>query len=172
MEKGNEESEKIEINEKNAETEESLFTETENEKEEAIVGEEYLDWKQVEYSCNLGSIRLKLPDDWEYSIQEVNAKEEEEFSVCIYPKGMKDKEITICYWENFGVCGTGLETEDIKLNEMSAYKGIYDGKAGWDFIRFTDEYENYVVLAGNGEKWWAEYEEQLMEILGTLEFNN
>lgn len=74
------------------------------------------------------------------------------------------------YIESFGVCGTGLESEEITLAGEKASVGTYDEHEFWDFISFTGENEHIVALTSSVESWWPEYDEQVMEILDTLKF--
>lgn len=134
-----------------------------------------LDWTGVEYGCALGSIALKLPENWDYVMNELDETEvenpgDEKFGIDIYPKG-KEGKISISYWGSFGVCGTGLEEECITIHGMTASMGTYDNNEFWSFIHFTDEYAQYVIIAVEVEDWTADDKEQVMEILDTITFN-
>lgn len=131
---------------------------------------------EAAYSCELGSIRIRLPEDWSYTIQKY-PDSESGFGIKFYPNERSDGKVTVRYWEGFGVCGTGLEETETTINGMSARKGIYDDNPYWSFIVLTGEYEGYVIDTENEESpssaisWWENYGEVVDEILDTLILN-
>lgn len=125
--------------------------------------------EEVRVSTGKEGMSLIIPEDWGYR------KEESEIlplSIEIYNKNEPDKTITAEFTGAFGVCGTGLRTEDIKIGEYEAVKGIYDGNPVWDFISI-DLGEEYVVFYNHSDGiWWQEYGDEAMKILDTLKINS
>ena len=68
----------------------------------------------------------------------------------------------------FGVCGTGLEQEEITVGGYSAWKGTYDNKKHWDHISLRNTPGSYVIMNEGADKWLGEYETELMQILDTI----
>ncbi len=102
-------------------------------------------------------ISLTIPNDWEYE-QSSNAIE--------FRPANKDKgEISFRFDDQFGVCGTGLESKTVYLGKYAGNMGIYDNDEKWSFIVID---MNYVILNNSGE-WWKNYEDEVMEILSTIE---
>ena len=120
----------------------------------------------VYYEKGYANIALTLKEGWEYDI--ADEPDTKEFSVNIYPAGQKDNKLRIAYFNGFGVCGTGLEQEEIKLGEYDAWMGTYDNNKVWDFISIKDTFGDYAILNEGGEKWWSEYGDEAMQILATI----
>lgn len=102
-------------------------------------------------------ISITIPDDWEYK-QSYNAIE-------IRPANEDKGEISFRFDDQFGVCGTGLENKTIYLGKYAGNMGIYDNDEKWSFIVID---QNYVILNQSGD-WWKDYEDEVMEILSTIE---
>lgn len=120
----------------------------------------------VYYEKGYANISLTLKEGWEYNI--VDEPDTKEFSVNIYPAGQKDNKLRIAYFDFFGVCGTGLKQEEIKLGKYDAWMGTYDNNKVWDFISIKDTFGDYAILTEASEKWWSEYGDEAMQILATL----
>jgi len=120
---------------------------------------------EVYHEKGYANISLTLKEGWEYDI--VDEPDTKEFSVNIYPAGQKDNKLRI-YFGFFGVCGTGLKQEEIKLGKYAAWMGTYDNNTVWDFISIKDTFGDYAILNEGGEKWWNEYGDEAMQILETL----
>lgn len=105
--------------------------------------------KKVTYDYEGVKFSLLIPEDWEYE-QKTNESGDLETGINIYPKDSKDTFVDISYYENkFGVCGTGLETTTIKLdNGEDAKVGYYDGNSNWNFIFL----QNDIAAINNGLK--------------------
>lgn len=124
----------------------------------------------AEYSHQHANMRLTLPDGWDYAISEYS-EGASSFGISFWPKGYTDAKLNLSYWVGgFGVCGTGLEQEEITLaNGLSAWQGTYDGHAVWDFICFKGTPGSYVVLNEGAEAWWAMFGDEAMRILGSAQ---
>ena len=121
---------------------------------------------EVYYEKGYANIALTLKEGWEYDI--VDEPDTNEFAVNIYPEGQKDNKLRIAYFNGFGVCGTGLKQEEIKLGEYAAWMGTYDNNKVWDFISIKDTFGDYAIINEGGKKWWSEYGDDAMQILATL----
>ncbi|MBP3579940.1 MAG: hypothetical protein J6K12_01695, partial [Clostridia bacterium] len=120
----------------------------------------------VYYEKGYANISLTLKEGWEYDI--VDEPDTKEFAVNIYPAGQKENKLRIAYFDFFGVCGTGLKQEEIKLGKYDAWMGTYDNNKVWDFISIKDTFGDYAILNEGGKHWWSEYGDEAMQILETL----
>ena len=125
-------------------------------------------YEEVSVSTGKEGMSFIIPDSWDCR------KEESEIlplTIELYNKNAPDKVITAEFTGAFGVCGTGLRTESIKVGGYDAVKGIYDGNPVWDFISI-DLGEDYVVFYNHSDGiWWQKYGDEAMEILDTLKIN-
>ena len=108
-------------------------------------------WKTV----TAGSITVTIPPDWEWGEQEGDL---------VLSHG--ENQLTIGYYPNFAVCGTGLEQKTITIAGMEARVGTYDAKNMWDFIVFPGD---YVVLNEAGENWTEDEKTAIISILESLD---
>lgn len=124
--------------------------------------------KAVTYAEAGTWITLTLPESWEYGITSLT---ENEFSAGIVfrPPGCEGQLRFEYYPQRFGVCGTGLETEEMLLGSYQVSVGTYDGRKLWDFISFG---ERFAVWGEGHESWWAEYGDDAMEILASARFGD
>ncbi len=121
--------------------------------------------KTVSYGADYANITLSIANDWEYTTEKKGANE---FGIAFWPKGRSEGKIRVKYSNSFGVCGTGLKTEKIKLGNYEAYKGTYYGEKLWYYIALTGVSGDYVVINDGADVWWDEYGEEAMQILSTL----
>lgn len=110
-------------------------------------------------------ISITIPDSWEYEM-EINDFEHKSYDTIYFrPSGEKEGQIIFCFDEKFSVCGTGLESKTVYLGEYAGSMGIYDNDEKWSFIVID---MNYVIINQSGD-WWSDYENEVMEILSTIE---
>lgn len=121
-----------------------------------------------------GQLSLVLPAGWEYEACPVDSDKLHNgmYGIRFYPEGVTEGCIELAYVDSFGVCGTGLSTEETVIAGSSASVGTFDNHEYWDFISFRDEYEGVVVFSYSAEGWWSQYEDQVSEILDTLVFDS
>jgi hypothetical protein len=144
--------------------------ETMDENSEQIVKE---GWQKVEIDPSTGSkkyISLMLPEEWTYEIVNSEDYPISDLLISFHPKDKTDGSISVGYMTGFGVCGTGLEQEEIDFNGYGAWKGTYYNNAYWDFINLKDEYRDCVITNNAGDTWYADFEGVVDEILKTVEF--
>lgn len=122
---------------------------------------------EAKYSCDLGSISIRLPEDWDYTIEEYTDSESE-FGIRFYPDNAVEGSVAVKYWNGFGVCGTGLKEMETTVNNMTARMGVYDDLPYWSFMVLTGAYDGYVITNDSAGEWWEDYGELVEEILGTL----
>ena len=116
--------------------------------------------RTVTYSNEQTQISVELPDGWASSVTDEG--------ITVWPETQSDGKLRISYYPGgFGVCGTGLTTKAIRLGEIEATQGTYDGAKLWDFISIGRQ---YAVINENADIWWSTYGEEAMEILETLTF--
>ena len=121
----------------------------------------------VRFDHGYANILLTVPDGWEYEPELWT--DSVDFSVSFWPAGKSKGKIRVRYYGiGFGVCGTGLETETIRLGNYEAWKGTYDGHKVWDFIRLIGTPGYYVIENEGAGQWWDEYGDEAMQILNTL----
>lgn len=120
----------------------------------------------VRHSRGYANISLNIPDGWEYEIEERD--ETNEFCIVFWPARRSDGKIKVCYYDFFGVCGTGLEQEKIRLGKYEAYKGTYAHDNLWYFINLINTAGDYVIINDGADAWWDEYGNEAMQILSTV----
>lgn len=112
-----------------------------------------------------GQFSFLMPSDWKY--EEAEPFDMLDYGIDVYPLNNREK-IRIAYSEDFGVCGTGLTTEDTEINGMPAKMGIYMESPYWEHITFNDSY--YYITRISSDSWNTEYMDDVQIILDTIEF--
>lgn len=127
------------------------------------------EYQTVSYEYGCANMRLELPAGWAYEIREY-AEESDTFGIDFWPEDAAEGKLKLEYYPHgFGVCGTGLEEEQIRLdNGLRAFRGTYDDHDIWDFISIRDLPGSYVVVTENVNLWWDAYETQAMDIIGSM----
>lgn len=120
-----------------------------------------------------GQISLSLPAGWDYEAYPVDSDGllSGLYGIHFYPEGVTEGYIEFAYMDFFGVCGTGLSTEEAVIAGSKASIGTYDGHEYWDYISFQGECEGMVALAYSVDGWWSQYGSQVLEILDTMSFD-
>ncbi|MFV0467243.1 MAG: immunoglobulin-like domain-containing protein [Lachnospiraceae bacterium] len=128
--------------------------------------EETANSNTISFSGYAGTINVQIPDGWT-SISLPSQEENGSYSIQFYPDQVEDGFVTLAYMDTFGVCGTGLESENIALSGDQATVGTYDGHTYWDYISYSGKNQGLVAQTNNVESWWEEYAEEVMDILDT-----
>lgn len=128
-----------------------------------------VEYQNVRYEYAFSNMSLDLPAGWQYEIQEFT-ENADSYNIAFWPQNQSEGKIRLTYYPySFGVCGTGLEQEDIRLdNGLRAYQGTYDNHEIWDFISIKDLPGDYVITNENVDGWWATYGEQAMDIINSI----
>lgn len=116
-----------------------------------------------------GGVGISVPYTvgWEYAITEYTP-DCDSWGINFRPVG-KDGWVELHYHEFFGVCGTGLESREIRLqNGMTGHMGTYDGHEAWNFISFPAGDNHLVALNYGADAWLAEYNGQVMDTLDRM----
>lgn len=110
-------------------------------------------------SCE--DVYMEIPETWTC---EIARDDDGSYFLVICPPQAQGV-IRVGHYPNFGVCGTGLTTEETVIAGMDATVGTYDGNHVWSFITFGDD---YVVLNEGADAWWGQHGELFMKCLETL----
>ena len=126
----------------------------------------------VTCSNEKASISLKLPEGWAYDIEKrpPESSVASEFSMDIYPANNVEEKLSVSYFTTFGVCGTGLVQDEIKLGGYDARRGTYDEKSVWDFIVIPSTKGDFVILNHCSAEWWKNHGTEVMNILESASF--
>lgn len=110
-------------------------------------------------SC--GDIYMEIPESWSCVIVKEDGGG---YFLEICPP---DEEgiVRVGYWPGFGVCGTGLATEEAVIAGMDACIGTYDNGPMWSFITFEGD---FVVINEGADGWQDVHKDLLMKCLETL----
>ena len=127
----------------------------------------------VEQDGPYGKISLSIPGGWRYETCPMDSEKLTNglYGIRFYPEDAAEGYIDLFYIDSFGVCGTGLIEETATIAKSPVIIGTYDNHAYWDFISFQGDYSVIVALTNGTENWWESYDEQVMEILGTLSYD-
>ena len=123
---------------------------------------------RIDFSREDVAIRMTIPAGWEF----VSLSGEDGGNlpgVTFWPKGHEEGKISVQYQTAFGVCGTGLVTEDVSMSGFYGSTGYYDGSDAWSYICLRAKYGSFVIRNESDDTWWSAYEMSVMEILSTLE---
>lgn len=128
-----------------------------------------IEYQTVSYEYEYSNMSLELPTGWIYEINEYK-EDDASYGINFWPADQSEGKIRLEYYPYmFGVCGTGLEQEEIRLdNGLHAYQGTYDNHEIWDFISIKDLPGDYVITNENTDDWWATYGEQAMDIINSI----
>lgn len=120
-----------------------------------------------------GEISLSVPDGWKFDTCRIDSGDLQSglYGIRFYPEDAAEGGVMLVYEDFFGVCGTGLETEETVIAGMPARIGTYDNHEYWDFITFQEDYEGIVALTYSAAGWWEEYGDRILDILDTLSFD-
>lgn len=115
------------------------------------------------------SIVLSLPEDWAWGPIEQNADELPDGGIRFFPADDPTADTVVRFSSGFGVCGTGLETEQITLdsgNKVTSY--AWDGEIP-SLYRFDEAPGDYLAeLSLDGEQR-EQYFDTVMQILGAAQ---
>ena len=120
-----------------------------------------------------GAISLTVPAGWKVELCPMDSDSllMGDYGICFAPEDADFGFVEVAYRQSFGVCGTGLEEEEVTVAGHPAWKGTYDGHEYWDFICWKEPVKGVVAMTGSVEEWWEGKEEAVMEILDTLVFD-
>ena len=126
-------------------------------------GEDATEANRVSYS----NMSINIPEGWEYEINEYT-EGSSSFGISFWPEGETEGKLKFLYYEAFGVCGTGLSQEIIKIGNYEASKATYGNSKVWNFIALRVEPRWYVILNEGATEWLAKRMEEVMAIIETI----
>ena len=120
-----------------------------------------------------GEITVEKRDGWSIEAAPVDSGKLSygHYGLILKPEDAKDGQIEVFCVDGFGVCGTGLETEEITLAGYTAYMGTYDDHDHWDYILIKGEKPEIVAQHTECDSWTDEMWEEALSILDTVRFN-
>lgn len=130
-----------------------------------LVADSVVELQAVFYEYGSANMCVVLPGNWEYEILEYS-DESYSFGIRFRPEGVSGSVSVLYYPQGFGVCGTGLDQEQIRLDSgLKAYQGTYDGKQYWDFISVQGLPGSYVFQTEKVSAWPQELFSQAEQIV-------
>lgn len=128
--------------------------------------EETSDTTRVSASYGEHTLSISIPEGWEYEIKEYS-DESSSFGIYFWPEGETEGKLSFLYYDAWGVCGTGLESETIEIGGYEASKGNYNGGI-WEFICFQKDPGWCVIKNDTARAWLGKYMDEAMEIIDTV----
>lgn len=116
-------------------------------------------------TCSHGAVQISLGEmeGWEY--ETIPYTEGcHRFGIQFRPAGQEGYIQVMYHPGGFGVCGTGLTTENVGIGSM----GTYDDRAVWDFISFQPPLDDFAVLNDGIGDWWLQYRSDAFAILQSM----
>lgn len=123
--------------------------------------------KTIVYSYNDAHMELEIPREWTHEFY----KDEngQAYGIRFWPGNESTGKLALYYQPSFGVCGTGLKSEEFILpSGPKGHMGTYDNHAVFDFIAFREEEQCYVVMNEGADAWWNDYKEDAMRIITSI----
>lgn len=120
----------------------------------------------VSFSYGPYTMTLDIPEGWEF--EEVIGDYKQ--GIHFRPNGETNGWVGLYYHSGgFGVCGTGLESHELRLtNGFKGYVGYYDGNPFWNFITI-DAADDY-VFRNEGADWLSDYEDEVFGIVASVDY--
>ena len=129
-------------------------------------GDNALDTTRVSASHSERTLSINIPEGWEYEIKEYS-DESSSFGIYFWPEGETEGKLSFLYYDAWGVCGTGLESETIEIGGYEASQGNYNGGI-WEFICFQKEPGWCVIKNDAAYAWLGKHIDEAMEIIDTV----
>ena len=121
-----------------------------------------------------GRMSVSLPDGWVYRYCPIGFEGiSNAYGLQMKPSREGTDYLELFYWQQFGVCGTGLKQEETQLAGGPAMIGTYDNHDMWDFVSFHADKEGIAAQAVKilGE-WDETQKDEAWQILDTLQFES
>ena len=135
-------------------SEEDIKAVSEAVSEHEIARKPNADIKNVRYSLTLGAnttinFYIYLAENYTGSIKVDDDKLMYGlYGLILKPADTNDGQIELFCIDGFGVCGTGLETEEITLAGYTAYMGTFDEHEHWDYIlKFRQRHSRCTMIS-------------------------
>ncbi len=126
---------------------------------------------QASFGNNLGAelVTITIPQGWG-----VDSYQESQDSMAtlfrLIPEGVDSGSITFQLYETgtFAGCGLGSTTEAVTVGRYPATAIYYDGSDQWTYLQIPGKTCDLVIVNEAGS-WFADYEEEILSILATLD---
>lgn len=125
---------------------------------------DFLENDTVSCSTSEATITLKKLDGWEYTVTE-EIEGEQSARIAFHPEGKNGSVVIVM--SRLGLCGTGLITETGTVAGYEATLYRYNVNGAWECMTLTGVH-TYFYINNTSAKWYAEYENEVFEILDTL----
>ena len=125
--------------------------------------------QSAEWQEGNASIVLSLPENWAWNLIDENADETPDGGICFYPEDDPTADTVVRITKGFGVCGTGLTTEQITLaggNKVTSY--AWDGNEP-SLYCFHDAPGEYLAELSLDDEQRKEYYDTVMQILASAQ---
>lgn len=129
-------------------------------------GDSASDTTRVSASHGEHTLSISIPEGWEYEIKEYS-DESSSFGIYFWPEGETEGKLSFLYYDAWGVCGTGLESETIEIGGYEASQGNYNGGI-WEFICFQKGPGWCVIKNDAAYAWLGKHIDEAMEIIDTV----
>ncbi|MCR5735914.1 MAG: hypothetical protein K6G22_15045 [Lachnospiraceae bacterium] len=123
-----------------------------------------------------GEISVELMDNWKGEAVSVNPVDGDKecnglYGLIIEQDGDDSGYIDISFYENFGVCGTGLKEYSERIADGKVTVGEYDDHVYPDFIIFKDDNPQIVATFPGCETFSEEVWDEVFMILESFDYN-
>ena len=134
---------------------------------------EVTDESRVSVIGPYGEISVMVPDNWSAEAVPVDGDKLMYglYGLILQPEDADNGQIELFCSKTFGVCGTGLSTEEIILASVTAHVGTYDDHKHWDYIIFGDTDPQIVAQHKDCDSWSDEMWDEAELILDTMDFD-
>jgi hypothetical protein len=121
----------------------------------------------------LGELSITVPESWTCEVSSVGDDKlvADAYGFILAPDSADEGHIEVFCSENFGVCGTGLKSEEIELAGLKAHVGTYDEHEHWDFIIIGEDQPQMIAQTVGCDSWFGSQFEEAQAVLDTLKLD-
>lgn len=120
-----------------------------------------------------GRLSMEIPSGWSCEAVPVDSGvfNDRTYGLILRPDHAGAENIRIVCMDFFGVCGTGLASTQMTLAGRNVNVGTYDSHPYWDYIVFNQEQPNVAAMQNGNGNWTEAQQNEAMNILDTLRFD-
>lgn len=137
----------------------------------------------IVYETEAGCLSIMLPNTWDYAIKPEEDEEQKggpaDGDIAFWPVAFPEAVFEIKYWEQFGICGTGVTIEELTLSGgLIGYQYTENiENTLWITITLKQSEDSgmndvYVILASPELSVWEQIEPEFEEILDSVEIDS
>ena len=121
----------------------------------------------------LGELSITVPESWTCEVSSVGDDKlvADAYGFILAPDSADEGHIEVFCSENFGVCGTGLKSEETELAGLKAHVGTYDDHEHWDFIIIGEDKIQMIAQTVGCDSWFGSQFEEAQAVLDTLKLD-